>query len=173
VTDPVEVSPGFAERFWSRVDRRDSPAACWPWTAGRFSGLTGRKTTRPWHKRYGQVKWLGYPTGAHRVALLLTVGPPPAPRMLAIHSCDNPPCCNPAHLRWGTFQDNAREAYERSGMRPTQITKLTERQVAEVKATEHRYGTQAAFARRFGVSLATINDIVAGRTWRTKESVAK
>jgi hypothetical protein len=27
--------------------------------------------------------------------------------MVVMHSCDNPPCCNPAHLSAGTVRDNA------------------------------------------------------------------
>lgn len=29
--------------------------------------------------------------------------------MLACHHCDNPPCCNPAHVFIGTHKDNARD----------------------------------------------------------------
>jgi hypothetical protein len=29
------------------------------------------------------------------------------------HTCDNPPCCNPAHLLWGTHRDNKIDSIER------------------------------------------------------------
>lgn len=54
----------------------------------------------------------------HRVSYFLTHGHlPPAPLVIR-HTCDNPPCCNPAHLVPGTYQDNARDCVER-GRHPT------------------------------------------------------
>jgi hypothetical protein len=33
--------------------------------------------------------------------------------MLVLHSCDNPPCYNPEHLRVGTYSDNAQDREDR------------------------------------------------------------
>jgi hypothetical protein len=30
---------------------------------------------------------------------------------IAMHKCDNPPCCNIMHLRWGSYQQNLYDAY--------------------------------------------------------------
>ena len=41
----------------------------------------------------------------HRAAGILTYGPIPD-GLHVLHTCDNPPCCNPAHLFLGTPQMN-------------------------------------------------------------------
>jgi hypothetical protein len=43
---------------------------------------------------------------AHAVALEYAKGPPPEGKPLALHTCDNGPCCNERHLFWGDHQDN-------------------------------------------------------------------
>ncbi len=45
---------------------------------------------------------------AHRYAWILTHGEPEAGQHV-LHKCDNPPCCNPAHLRLGTHDQNMAE----------------------------------------------------------------
>jgi hypothetical protein len=86
------------ERFWRYVQKTDG---CWPWT-GSIN-----------NKGYGQ---LGISRGnrsravyAHRFSYELHVGPIP-PGMGLLHSCDNPPCVNPAHLSVGTQRDNMLDA---------------------------------------------------------------
>lgn len=85
------------DRFWSKVERR-GPLECWPWlpsqaagTRGSFS-LNGRTATAP------------------NAALTLTKGEAPEGKPFACHTCDNPNCVNPAHLWWGSNQDNIRDA---------------------------------------------------------------
>jgi len=84
----------LSERFWAKVDRRGLDE-CWEWQGSR----TGRG-------RYGNVKVDSYTNApSHRVAWELTNGPVPE-ELCVCHRCDNPPCCNPAHLFLGTHQDN-------------------------------------------------------------------
>lgn len=101
------LSDESAQRsFWERVAKGD-PDQCWEWQAGRNArdyGIFCRGRDR---------------LMAHRVALSLATGETPA-GMKALHGCDNPPCCNPKHLRWGTTQENRddRSVRSRGSVRP-------------------------------------------------------
>lgn len=94
VDDLSTLTPETIERFWAKVDRSAGPDACWPWAAGR----RGRGD-------YGGFCAGGRALRSHRVAYALAVGPIPT-GMFVCHRCDNPPCCNPAHLFVGTAADN-------------------------------------------------------------------
>ena len=62
---------------------------------------------------YSRIKIDGKTHRAHRVSLTLFKGEPVTPDLLALHSCDNPVCCNPDHLRWGTQKDNTQDKFDR------------------------------------------------------------
>lgn len=56
----------------------------------------------------------GAKVGAHDLVLTVWDGPKP-PDKESCHSCDNRPCINPLHLRWGTRQDNVDDMMARRG----------------------------------------------------------
>lgn len=90
--------PAFTEeqvaRFWSNVAKA-GPSDCWPWMLGRRRG------------KYGKVVVGDRSFQSHRVAYAIAKGDPGG--LLVRHSCDNPPCCNPAHLAVGTYAENSLE----------------------------------------------------------------
>jgi hypothetical protein len=60
-------------------------------------------------KGYGHMVVDGLTRGAHRIAWELTNGPIPEGMEVMRAVCDNPGCCNPAHLKLGTHTDNMRD----------------------------------------------------------------
>lgn len=90
--------------FWSRVERA-GPNDCWNWKASYAKHRYG----------YGVMSWNGRPLTSHRIAYQLTHGPI-GDGMSVLHLCDNPACCNPAHLREGSQSENMRDAAIRHRM---------------------------------------------------------
>jgi hypothetical protein len=81
------------KRFWAKVDKTSSATGCWLYTG--FTKWDG----------YGWLCRFGRYMTAHRYAWILKHGKPPE-GMSIMHICDNPPCCNPDHLKLGTHQEN-------------------------------------------------------------------
>jgi hypothetical protein len=80
--------------FWKFVDVR-GPDECWPWLGGTTN--TGYGT---WNSPANGKTLL-----ATRVAYFLQFGEDPYP-FNTLHTCDNPPCQNGAHLFKGTQHQN-------------------------------------------------------------------
>lgn len=149
----------ITERFWSHVEKSEG---CWIWTAGRlrhgygaFNISTGKRS--------------GKTVSAHRMALALSLGHEiPSDRMV-LHSCDNPPCVNPAHLRMGTCAENHEDAKSRNrtlvGSRNPKA-RLTEGDVMAIRLLLADGRSRVSIARDFGVSYSLIDGIANGRRWK-------
>ena len=153
------------ERLWSRVDRSGGPDECWPWTG------TNR---HPFG--YGLMAVNRRPEGAHRVAYLVTYGEIPSYKPAVCHSCDNPGCCNPAHLFAGTQTDNladmdakGRRSNERASGETNGAARLTENDVRKIRRLSAQGSSQRALAEHFGAGNTTVAKIVRRETWRHVE----
>lgn len=115
--------PGLTERFWKKVDRSAGLFGCWYWRGAHTATSTRNQVGRP-------VFWVGYCplpgetwktapqllVSAARMVLSLTDGVPLHERqgLEACHRpgvCDDPVCINPAHLYWGTPDQNRWDRY--------------------------------------------------------------
>lgn len=91
----------FAEniRFWDKVDMRKDDG-CWNWLAYKSKDGYGRfRTTEKSHRapRY----------------MFIMLGHKLDKSDFILHSCDNPACVNPLHLRIGTARENTMDMVNR------------------------------------------------------------
>lgn len=147
--------------FWRRVDKSGGPQACWPWTGSR------------WKAGYGHLRYDGKTWGAHRFALFLATGSDPG-KAHALHSCDNPPCCNPDHIRAGTSYDNMHDAIRRGRLtwrgdksgEHNGRAKLTAEIVSQIRAEYAAGGIhQRDLARRYGLGQTQLSRIIRREHW--------
>lgn len=144
----------YESRFWTKVSKL-GPAECWPWVGARNDS------------GYGVLRVAGKNHRATRLSLQLAGQQVPADRD-ALHSCHNPCCVNPAHLRVGTPTENAEDA--RAAGRLSQgeahpISKLKAGQVQEIRALKGQV-SQRSLARRYGVSRGAVDNIHRGKNWK-------
>jgi hypothetical protein len=106
---------------------------------------------------------------AHNRVCEIAHGPPPSSKHRALHSCDNPPCCNKAHLRWGLPLDNStdmveRDRHSRGERHPAaKVSDETVRWIRELVAAGNR---QKDIAEGLGMAKSVICEIVNRKAWR-------
>jgi len=104
---------------------------------------------------------------AHRAAFAIEHGYLPE---AVCHHCDNPPCCNPAHLFGGTQMDNNRDMAAKGRNKVPRLAargerhhsaKITNSDASAIRIAYAQGGiTQYALAGMYGVSQRTIAKIV-------------
>lgn len=148
----------WKERYQENIDVHGSDD-CWEY---RLTDMEG----------YGRILVDGKRVATHRLAWELKYGPI-LEGMCVCHHCDNPACCNPAHLFLGTPADNAHDRNEKGrsrggGMRGAENgnSKLTQEDVREMRHL-HTTGrhSQAELSKRFGVTQAHVGRIVCRESW--------
>lgn len=146
------------DRFWSRIDKTPGQGPngdCWQWRAAAGKEI------------YAQVKIAKQRRVVHHVAWFLKFGQ--WPTLWILHSCDNPPCCNPQHLREGTAKDNANDRSIRN-----RGVKGESHPNAKYKETDIRHAYNllktglrtSVVAQITGIHRVTISSLRHGRAWK-------
>lgn len=146
----------IAERFNAKVEQR-GPNECWPFTG---------------YKKYGYGHFFVSPERglvmAPAFALELATGERCPPGREGCHHCDNPPCCNPAHVYYGTRKQNMEDCTRR-GRRPlgerSPAAVLTEGQVITIRERTAAGAGPGILAAEFGIHRNSVLEIVRGDSW--------
>jgi hypothetical protein len=147
----------FLCSFWGHL-RVAGPDECWPCITRYMSG-------------YGKIKFECVNYVGHRVSWMFHVGPIPS-FLFVLHKCDNPPCCNPAHLFLGTKGDNWRDCLSKGrannpvGER-SHLSRLKAYQVLEIREMRKAGISVPSLAERFSCGKQNIYAILNGKSWKS------
>jgi len=142
---------------------------CWLWTGGTDKDGYGR------YSLFNRTE--NHLRGAHRVSVYLDNRNPIG--KVVMHTCDNPSCVNPAHLKVGTIQDNNLDKLKKGRQSKLKgssngTSKLTEVQVKQIRQeavvgnrTGYNNGSNIKeIAIKYNVSIETIRKIIHRHTWK-------
>ena len=157
---PVEYRAWRIAEIVARIDRSAGDNACWPWRGA--------------HDRqgYGFLTFEGRRWQATRFFFTLTIGPIPKELDL-LHRCDNPPCCNPAHLWPGTAKENIRDSITKGRWVVGDHTggangrcKLTDDDVRAIRQAYDNGATQRSLTALYDLGPSQVGRIVRREQWR-------
>lgn len=145
-----KIDKKIIKRFWPYIDKSED---CWNWV-----GCVN-------NKGYGYFKINDKMYLAHRIAYFLYYG---QPKNIIMHTCDNPKCCNPKHLKDATYFENIADRDQKGRQAKLKgedngRSKLTEDQVKQIRKMD---GTLKEIARQFGVAFSQISSIKNRKTWK-------
>ena len=138
----------FSAYFWRRVAVTADDTKCWIWQASK-RGLG-----------YGTIEFQGKQYTATHLAWLVTYGK--LPTRILLHSCDNPPCVNPNHLKEGTHRDNTEDMCRKG----RSFHKLTVENVLEIRERVANGEGIRAVARLFSVTHDSVRKIILRKSWK-------
>jgi len=114
MTDRARIARVLEERFEAKV-MPEPNSGCWLWVGSwNQDGYGGIAVPGRGHER------------AHRVSWEIAHGSIPL-GLMVLHSCDTPPCVNPAHLFLGTQLHNMRDAAKKGRINTAGLSRRNDR----------------------------------------------
>jgi hypothetical protein len=136
------------KRFWSKIDIKDNNE-CWPYKEGK----TGDKYGGFWlNDRVELAHRFAFAVANNYLGVTSKVFIPEG--LIVMHICDNPMCCNPAHLKLGTQEENMhdRNSKGRRGVMSGRYGPRIELSVDEILDYVKQGYTHKQIAKIYGVS---------------------
>ena len=137
----MPAKPTPARVRWAK--HVDISGDCWTWTGSKNPNGYGQIREQRQNGKPGRLVLASY------VAIEIATGTRPPKGIQVLHTCDNPPCVNPAHLFLGTISDNMRDMQSKG--RCSQ-RKLTDADVEVIRGRLAAGETQATIAADYDCS---------------------
>lgn len=145
----------FQDWFQSKLILNEG-TGCMEWSMCRVS------------QGYGVIRIQSKNIRTHRLALEFKLGIPIQDKLDVLHSCNNPPCCNPEHLREGDNLENMKDKVL-ANRQPRGDTngnsKLKTEQVLQIRQLKG-VKSQKEIANMFNVQKACIAKIHRNEKWK-------
>jgi len=139
--------------FWTKVDKTDT---CWNWTAYKDKG------------GYGSLTVKRTPYLAHRFTKLILGEDPTG--YVVMHTCDNPGCVRPEHLKLGSLIENNLDRDNKNRQAKginNGNSKLTEQQVLEIRNMPFgKRGDNKRIQLKYNISGWQVRDIINKKVWK-------
>lgn len=156
----MRVDDSAKDRFWANVCCY--PGDCWAWMGTRTPA------------GYGML-WNGDKNvGAHRVSHVLHGGEIPK-GYVVMHSCDNPWCVRPEHLKSATQKENIADKWRKGRAAPLPenkargskhgLSRLHEEDIPVIRSRIEEGETDCGIAKSYRVDPGTIRNIRTGKAW--------
>lgn len=118
----------------------------------------------------GAINSGGYPVTWHnnKIAYVHRVIMNAQPGQIVMHTCDNPKCINPNHLKIGTHKENSQDMVNKNRQvkgSKSHLAKLNEDIVRLIKICKGSMSSRQC-AGRFGISKTNVLDIWRGKIWK-------
>lgn len=150
---PKQIADKGATEAFLKLHVSETSEQCLPWPFGKRQA------------GYGLAVVGGVQKHASRWMCILAHGDAPTESHQAAHSCGNPECVNPRHLRWATPKENCADKYTHGTHIFGEASGKTPLSEDDVRAIRSAPPDLVALVQRYGVSKGCISKIRSGKRW--------